>query len=145
MSYTTYSFQDVVAAFACPSVGSASSTGAGLGSITVDMTTEKTVHEVAADGKVMVSKIPGENGTIAVVVQQTSALHKYLLNWYNYINNSSSAISAWASMAITISSANLGDKTICTGVSPQKLAGRAYAAQGASVTWTLMAAEITES
>ncbi|MCB2297797.1 phage protein [Clostridium tagluense] len=145
MSYTTYSFQDVTAAFSCPSVGAASSTGAGIGTISINMATEKTVHEVAADGNVMISKILGDNGTVALSLQQTSQLHKYLLNWYNYINSKSSAIKAWASMVITISSANLGDKTICTGVSPQKLADRPYQAQGQLVTWTLMCAEITQS
>jgi hypothetical protein len=48
-------------------------------------------------------------------------------------------------MNITIKSKNLGDSTVCTGVSPQKLADRPYQAQGQHVTWNLMAAEITES
>lgn len=145
MGYKTYSFQDVIAAFACPSVGAASSTGAGIGSIALDMATEKTTHQVAADGTVLISKVLGDNGTVAVAMQQTSQLHKYLLNWYNYINSANADIQAWASMVITISSANLGDNSICTGVSPQKLPGRPYQAQGQSVTWTLMAAEITQS
>lgn len=143
--YKTYSFQDVIVSFACNSVGAASSKGAGIGSISVEMSTEKTAHEVAADGTVMVSKVLGDNGNIALAIQQTSQLHKYLLSWYNYINNPSTAVSDWAAMNITITSNNLGDKTVCTGVSPQKLPTRPYQAQGQQVTWTLMAAEITQS
>jgi hypothetical protein len=108
------------------------------------MTTDKTVHEVAADGTVMISKILGNNGTVVLALQQTSQLHKYLLKWYNYANSESNPISAWADMTITISSANLGDTTTCTGVSPQKLPTRPYQAQGQSVSWTLMCASVTQ-
>lgn len=144
MSFRTYSFQDITVAFSCPTIGSASSVGAGIGTISVNMTTEKTVHEVAADGTVMITKVLGDNGTVAIALQQTSLLHKYLLRWYNYINSQNASINAWASMNITISSANLGDQTICTGVSPQKLPDRPYQAQGQQVSWTLMSAEITQ-
>jgi len=145
VSYNTYSFQDVNVAFKSASVGAFSSTGAGIGSISVDMATEKTVHEVAADGTVMVSKILGDNGTVVIAVQQTSHLHKLLMGWYNFVNSTSNPLAAWTDMSITISSANLGDTTICTGVSPQKLPNRPYQAQGQLVSWTLMSAEITQT
>lgn len=144
MRYRTYSFQDVITAFSCPSVGNASSTGAGIGTIAIDMATEKTVHNVAADGTIMITKVMGDNGTVAIAMQQTSLLHKYLLKWYNYIDNENADLNDWASMIITISSAGLGDVTTCTGVSPQKLAARPYQAQGQMVTWTFMCAEISE-
>lgn len=145
MAYNVYSFQDVLVSFSSTSVGAASSTGIGMGSIAIDMATEKTVHEVAADGVVMISKILGENGTVALAMQQTSTLNKYLMKWYNYINNPTTPTEAWADMVITVVAININDKTICTGVSPQKLANRPYQAQGQQVTWTLMAAEITQS
>jgi hypothetical protein len=141
--YNVYSFEDVTCSFSHPSVGAASSTGAGVGTITVSMTQEKSVHDLSADGVVMISKIAGKNGTVAIALQQTSELHKFFLKWYNYIDNA--AASEWASMNITIKSNNLGDSTVCTGVSPQKLAERPYQAQGQHVTWTLMCAEITQS
>lgn len=141
--YNVYSFEDVTCSFSHPSVGAASSTGAGVGTITVSMTQEKSVHDMSADGVVMISKIAGKNGTVAIALQQTSELHKFFLKWYNYIDNA--AASEWASMNITIKSNNLGDSTVCTGVSPQKLAERPYQAQGQHVTWQLMCAEITQS
>lgn len=141
--FNTYSFEDVTCSFNHPSVGAASTTGAGVGSITTTMAGDKTVHDVAADGRVMISKMAGSNGTVAVALQQTSELHKFLMKWYNYVVTAPA--SEWAKMNITIKSANLGDMTVCTGVSPQKLADRPYQAQGQHVTWNLMSAEITQS
>ena len=119
MSVTTYSFQDNNVSFNHP-FGNASSSGAGIGTISVAMTQTKTTHDVAADGSVMISKIEGDNGTIAITIQQTSQLHKYLKNWYNYINTSTDT-SQWASMAININNKSLGDSVVATNVSPQKL------------------------
>jgi hypothetical protein len=141
----TYSFEDVTVAFSSPTVGNFASTGAGIGTIAIDMTTEKTVQEVAADGTVMVSKILGENGTVVLSVQQTSQLQKLLLNWYRYANSVLNPLSAWTDMIVTISSVNLGETTTCTGVSPQKLPGHQYQAQGQLISWTLMCANIVQT
>ena len=141
--FKTYSFEDVTVSFSHPSVGTASSTGAGMGTIGITKANDDTVHDVAADGAVMVSKIAGKNGAVAVTMQQVSDLNKWLLKYYNYVKQANA--SEWATMTITINSKNLGDSTTCTGVSPQKLADRPYQAQGQQVTWNLMAAEITES
>ncbi len=139
----TYGFEDVTVSFQHNGVGAASSIGAGIGSISISMTTDRTTHNVAADGTIMVSKVAGKNGNMALEIQQNSELHKWLVKWNNYIEISNS--SEWAGMTITIKSSNLGDSTICTGVSPQKLPDRPYGAQGAMVTWQLMAAKITQS
>ncbi|WP_368489318.1 phage protein [Clostridium sp. BJN0013] len=141
LTFNTYSFQDVTVTFD-HTYGKRSSVGAGLGSITVGMTQTKTVQEVGADGVVMVSKVLGENGTITITVQQTSQLHKYLINWYNYINDSSIPTNEWASMTITIMSPTMGDVITAYGVSPQKLADRVYQSQGQMYSWSLMAAKI---
>jgi hypothetical protein len=114
-----------------------------MGSITTSMATTKTVHEVAADGRVMPSKIAGENGTIVLQIQQTSDLNRWLKKWYNYINSADS--SEWANTNITIKSNNLGDNTVCTGVSPEKLADKPYQAQGQMITWNLMATNIAQN
>lgn len=141
--YNTYSFEDVTCSFQHPGVGAASSTGSGIGSISIAMANDKTVHDVASDGRVMISKMAGKNGTISITMQQVSELHKYLLRWYNYIDIANP--SEFAKMVVSIKSNNLGDTTTCTGVSPQKLADRPYQAQGQQVTWNLMSAEITQS
>lgn len=143
MAYKTYSFEDVTCSFAHPGVGAASSTGAGIGTISIAMTNDKTAHDVAADGNTMVSKLAGKNGTVSIAMQQTSELHKFLTRWYNYVDLANS--SEFAKMMLTIKSNNLGDITTCTGVTPQKLADRPYQAQGQHVTWNLMCAEITQN
>ncbi len=142
--YKTYSFQDVTASFSCTGVGAKSSTGAGIGSITTAMAQTKTTHDIAADGRVMISKVLGENGTVTITIQQNSELHAYLIDWYNYIS-SSNTIPDWAAMTITIHSPNLDETTTCTGVSPQKMADQPYQAQGQMVSWALMAAKIIRS
>lgn len=141
--YKTYSFEDVTVSCSHPSVGTSSSTGAGMGSISIAKANDDTAHDVAADGTVMVSKLAGKNGTLSLTMQQVSDFHKWLLKCYNYVKQANA--SEWATMNITIKSNNLNDNTVCTGVSFQKLADRGYEAQGKSVTWNLMAAEITES
>lgn len=138
-----YGFEDVTASLSHPKVGSKSSTGAGVGSIGISLAGDKTAHDVGADGEIMVSKLAGKNGAVTIALQQTSELHKWLLKWYNYVE-SAGTLSEFANMTITIASKNLGDETVCTGVSPQKIADRSYQAQGQHVTWTLMAAEITQ-
>lgn len=140
---TTYSFQDVTCSLQHPSVGAASTTGAGMGSITISMATTRTVHETAADGSVMPSKIAGDSGTIALQVQQTSDLNNWLLKYYNYVV--AAEPSEWTAMNITIKSKNLGDYTVCTGVSPEKIADKPYQAQGQMRIWNLMATKIAQN
>ena len=144
MSYDVYSFNDVSCSFSHPNVGSKSTTGAGTGSIATSQATAKTIHEVAADGRVLISKVAGDNGTIVVSIQQTSEIHQWLLkNWYNYINGSNASTADWAAMVVTINDKNSNLVITATGVSPEKVADIPYQAQGQMVSWNLMAAEIT--
>jgi len=139
---TTYSFSDVQFTISHPSVGKRVANGEGIGTITVTMTTERTAHDVAADGSIMVSKIRGRNGNITLSIQQTSDLHKWLLRWYNYIEAADS--SEWASASIVIRSPFMKDLITASGVSPQKLPDRPYQAQGQHVNWVLMCADIQQ-
>ena len=141
-SSTTYSFADVDVTFTHPAVGVHQVNGEGLGSITITMSTDKTAHDVAADGSVMISKIAGENGTIAMNIQQTSSFHKWLLGWYNFINLSEGA--SWAAASIIIRDKVNGTTITALDVSPQKRADKGYQAQGQQVQWNMMAGNITE-
>lgn len=142
MAHTTYSFADVTATLNLAGMIPMTITGAGAGSIDTTMSGEKTSHDLAADGTVMVSKILGSNGSIALNIQQTSPTHKLLLLWYNYILNAPS--SEWANNSLIIRNDVIGETIEATGVSPQKLPDKPYQAQGQKVTWNLMAAEITQ-
>lgn len=143
MATTTYSFADVALTLQHPSLGQYVAQGSGLGTITVTMSTDRTAHDVAADGSVMVSKIEGNNGTIAIQIQQTSGFNQWLLNLYNYLITAST--SEWAEASIVIRSPSMGDLVMASGVSFQNRSELSLQAQGQQRTWNLMAASITES
>lgn len=141
MEITTYSFADLVGSISHPELGIYMFDGTGVGSVTISKTTDRTAHDVASDGSVMVSKVPGNNGTITIEVQQTSAIHKWLLAWFNALVGAKT--SSWAETAITLRNSATKTSHVCMGVSPLKEPDVPYQAQGQRVTWTLMCAEIT--
>lgn len=139
---TTYSFGDVDIIFSHPSVGQKEINGEGTGSITITMQTEKSTHDVAADGSVMISKIAGENANIDIEVQQTSGFHKWLLAYYNAINLAPSSL--WAAAQILIRD-KAGESTILAiDVSPRIRASKSYQSQGQRVTWNFLAGNCSE-
>lgn len=140
---TTYSFDDVDVTFTHPGIGQYIVNGKGIGSISVTMLTDKTAHDVAADGSVMISKIPGDNASIDIEIQQTSEFHKWLVNYYNFVLISPSAL--WAQAYITIRDKVGGSLISAFDVSPTKKADKGYQAQGQRVTWPFMSANCQES
>ena len=139
----TYSFTDLALTINCPGVGSFSFNGTGVGSVSVQMSNDRTAHDVAADGSIMVSKIKARNGLIAISCQQTSDIHAWLSKWFNYLETSDS--SQYETTNMSLISATMGDKINATRVCPQKQADRPYQAQGQQVTWNLMAADIQQT
>lgn len=140
MAKSTYSFKDLVGSIHSSVVGDYIFTGEGAGSVTVSKSTERTTHDVAADGSVMVSKIAGNNGTVTIEVQQTSPLHLWLLRWFQALWNAPTA--SWAETTILLKNTSTGGSHVCTGVSPNKEPDTPYQAQGQRVSWTLMCADI---
>lgn len=140
---STYSFSDLVGSIHCDAVGDFIFTGQGAGSISVTKSTERSQHDVAADGSVMVSKIAGNNGAVTIEVQQTSPLHFWLLKWFNTLWNAPT--SQWATTTILLKNQSTGGSHVCSGVSPQKEADVPYQAQGQRVTWTLLCADIVNN
>jgi len=139
---TTYSFTDTTVTFSHPAWGNLVANGSGLGNIAITMTTDRTAHDVSADGSVMVSKIAGRNGTIAVNVQQTSLVAKRLTALFNYLV--AAPAEQWAQLSITINNSLAPDAITATGVAPQKQADKQFQAAGQQVTWNLMAADIQQ-
>lgn len=142
MSVSTYSFDDVGVTISHPSVGQTVANGQGIGTINVTMATERTTHEIAADGSVMISKVKGRNGTVALAIQQTSPLNAWLMRWFNYLEVAPA--SEWAKTTIVIRSSVMQQTTVCNFVSPQKQADKPYQAQGQLITWNLMSADIQQ-
>ena len=139
---TTYSFTDTIVTFTHPSWGQLSANGVGLGNLVITMSTDRTAHDVAADGSVMVSKIAGRNGAIAVNVQQTSNVAKRLTNLFNYLVKAPAA--QWTQLVVTINNVLAGDIITATGVAPQKQADKQFQAAGQQLTWNLLAADIQQ-
>ncbi len=139
---TTYSFTDTIVTITHPAWGQISLNGAGLGNVVVTMTTDRTAHDISADGSVMVSKIAGRNGNIAINVQQTSSAAKQITKLFNYLVNAPAAL--WAQTVVTINNAVSQDAITATGVAPQKQSDKPFQAAGQQLTWNLMAADVQE-
>jgi hypothetical protein len=144
MSTTTYSFTDNTVNIQHPSIGQLSLQGEGLGSIAVSKATDRTAHDLAADGNVLISKIAGENGSIALSMQQNTYAESWLQNYFNYIKDPNTPASEYALATIVIREKLTGMTTYCSGVAPQKEPDDSKQAQGQQRVWNLMAARITK-
>ena len=118
----TYSFTDCSLILNHPSLGILTLTGKGLGSVGINMTGDRTTMDVAADGRVMTSKIKDRRATAAVQIQQTSEANKDLLKWYNYLE--SAPASEWAQASGIFNSPQTGEQFVLNEVAFQKLPDR---------------------
>jgi hypothetical protein len=144
----TYSFKSLTGVLTNPVYGvTIPLTGGniGAGAFTIRMTTERTVHDVAADGTVMVSYIAGDNGELDVEVQESSALHQELLSLYNraVLAANNDDVSGWAATVVSFRMLTDGSQHNLTGVSFKKIPDKPYQSSGQKITWSLMAANIT--
>ena len=140
MGASTYSFLDLSGVIAHPTGGAFSFTGEGTGQVTVTMATERSAIDIAADGTPMISKIAGNNGSIQIQCLQTSKVHKYLLWLFNLIIVQGPE--QWGQAAIYLRNVSDGTTHVATGVCFSKIPDKAYAKQGAMVSWTLLAGDI---
>lgn len=141
----TYSFKDTSGGFAHPLAGVFQFAGQlGVNQFSIDMTTEQSALDVAADGTVLTSAMSGDNGQLSIEVQQTSQMHQFLLRWYNLIKTLKDAgdVTNWATAAVTLRNIVDGSQHICQGVSPSKIPTKTYAKQAGNLTWVLMCADI---
>lgn len=141
----TYAFKSVVGAFSDPDVGAFPFQGQeGVKNLNIDYTIDRTVHDVAADGTVMVSYVSGNNGSFDVETQQNSTLHQFLVNWANtkFTLSENQNSTTFAAAAIKVVDLLSGAVHILTGVSPLKIPPKPYGPSGGFVTWKLMAANV---
>jgi hypothetical protein len=146
-AYTVYSFKDLSLAIVDPDVGPFLAAGElGFGQLSIEMTTERISHRVAADGLVMITYKAGSNATVDIVVQQTSPFHNWLLNWANtkFSNADGGQVFTLAGMQFTARNILDGTQHVCTGVTPTRIPPKSYSAEGADITWRLMAANATQ-
>ena len=140
MAHNTYSFTDITATLSHPSYGSYSLNGDGTGDMTVSKATDRTVHDVAADGHIMVSKVAGNNGSVVINAQQSSGLHNWLQGLFNYLVGASTK--EWAQLTMNINSPVMHKTYVCTGGAFVKEPDEPFQAQGQRVAWTILFADI---
>jgi hypothetical protein len=143
----TYSFKDSSGALAHPLAVPPFFSFAGnigMGQFTITMATERTVHDLSADGTIMPSYISGDNGSVDIEVQQTSILHAYLLSLYNTLKALADAgnVASWCSGTLTLRNSVDGSNHLLQGVSFSKIPDKVYAAQGQKLVWKLQATDI---
>lgn len=144
---TTYSFVDLVGVLTSPLLdGPLQMVGGniGLGSISIEMLTDRMDTLSGTDGVVMPSYIPGLSGKITVEVQQTSALHHALLDLFNAISTAADGgdLSDTFGTVISLRTILDGSGHLLSGVGFQKIPNKPYAAKGQNITWTLIACEV---
>lgn len=140
MNHSVYSFSDVSMVLSHPSVGKITITGEGADSISISRANDQSQHDIAADGSVMTSKIVTKNGTVSIVLQQTSAAHKWLKKWHAYLMAAPTA--EWAQTSAVLTLPSFGETITMTGISPQKRPDAAFQSAGQKVTWNVLAAFI---
>jgi hypothetical protein len=144
---TTYSMKDLVGVLTNPVLPvpfQLAGGYVGIAELTIRMLTQRTEHEVAADGSVMPSYISGANGEVTINVQQTSAIHHLLLGLYNQLTTlaETDELAAWAATTISFRTVLDGALHVLSGCSFQKIGDKPYAAKGQNVTWVLMSANV---
>jgi hypothetical protein len=144
---TTYSFKSLTGVLANPLVGTTlllQGGNIGVGAFHIRMSTERTVHDVGADGVVMPSYVAGDNGSVDIELQQTSSLHRALLDLYNGLLLAANAndVAAWAANMISFRLLADGSQHLITGLSFVKFPDKPYQAQGQRITWNMVAAQI---
>lgn len=143
----TYSFKALTGVIINPVFGVTiplSGGSIGAGQFIISMATERTAHDVAADGTVMVSYIAGDNGALDIEVQESSFLHQALLALYNLcvVAANNFDVGGWAATKASFRMLTDGSQHILSGLSFQKIPDKPYSTAGQKITWHLMAANI---
>jgi hypothetical protein len=145
---TTYSFKDLSGGFNDPLAGPFPFAGQiGAGRYSIEMHTDRTVFDTAADGLILPSAVAGKSGSITMEMQQTSPLHRFLLLWANLLTTAfdNGDVSDWAGASVHFVNKVDGSSHNCTGVSFTKVPTKTYGPQAERLTWVLLAANIENS
>ena len=138
---TAYSFLEVQAAIAGP--GGTFNLGNGSGAaeegITIEMTAEKDIMTIGADGTPMHSLSADNSGMVTVRLLKTSPVNAQLQAMYDAQKLDPSL---WAQNVITISNTNSGDSVGCRSVAFKKLPNNVYAKEGGMNEWEFNAGAI---
>ena len=138
-----YSLADTRTVLYHPNVGTANLHLCGAGKIVISASGDLSSHTATADGYVVINRLRAENGTITLEVPQNSIGDDFLRKWVRYLRTVQDS-SRFALSTLTVTDQAGGFTILCTGVTPQKAPDRTYDRSATSVTYTLLAASITE-
>ena len=139
---TVYSFSDVKVVLYHQNVGQCVLSSQGMGKISIAQSGDLSSHTATADGYVVVNKLRNNHGIISLEVPQNSSADEFLRRWARYLKSSQSYLFALTALNIVD---QMGRFTIyCEGVTPQKIPDRTYDVTSGNVSWTLLAANISE-
>jgi hypothetical protein len=139
-----YSLKDLVGTLTTPAGAFPIAGQIGLNSLLISNAIEHVTQQVSGDGTVMVSWASGRNGHAGIDVQQTSDLHKFLIDSFNLIQVAADAGDTSLVAISTFSFRNIVDNSygILTGMSISKIPDVPRGSQGQNVMWMLPAADL---
>ena len=143
MSYAVYSLADTRTVLYHPNVGQANLHLCGRGKMVISYSGDQSSHTTTADGYVVVNKLKSDNGIITLEVPQNSIADDFLSKFEQYLRNCSDT-SRFLLGTLTVYD-TAGHRTITmSGVTVQKAPDRTYDRSSTNLTYTLLAASITE-
>lgn len=137
-AYTTYSFLDLSGSIFHPKTGPFIFTGNGTGKLSIQPASERTLHEYASDGTVILVKTPDIGGKIVIQCQQVSTVNSWLLWAYSIITSPLGDDKDWGRMVMLIRDVQHGTQYNIRGVSFVSIPETNFEAEGGPVVWTLM-------
>ena len=123
-------------------VGSAVLSLCGIGKIVDSYAGDLSSHTATADGTVVVNRLKTQNATVTVEIPQNSIGDQFMRKWIKYLRNAKSE--KYLLTTLTITDPSGGPTLTMTGVTPQKTPDRTYDRTSSNLTYTLLAAEVTE-
>jgi len=143
MAYNIYSLAETKSVLYHPNVGTCNLHQCGTGKIVISASGDLSSHTTTAEGYVVINKLKSENGMITIEVPQNSMGDVFLRKWIKYVRTSKK-VERFALATLTITDNAGGFTILCTGVTPQKAPDRTYDRSSTNLTYTLLAASITE-
>ena len=142
MSVNVYSLADTRVVLHHSNVGSAVLSLCGIGKIVVSYSGDLSSHTTTADGSVVVNRLKTQNATVTVEIPQNSIGDQFMRKWIRYLRTC--VAERYLITTLTITDASGGPTITMTGVTPQKSPDRTYDRTSSNVTYTLLAANVTE-
>ena len=142
MAYNIYSLADTRVVLYHPYVGSAVLSLCGIGKLVISYAGDLSSHTTTADGSVVVNRLKTQNATVTIEIPQNSIGDQFMRKWVKYLRNCSGERYLLSTLTLTDSSG--GPTLTMSGVTPQKSPDRTYDRTSSNLTYTLLAANVTE-